>query len=299
MIIYIALSYRYGAVAMQGFRPHMQDNYSCSPSEKLKEEPFGFFAVFDGHGQYGEVVSQYCADNFMNCLVDRKKLRNAKTISPGDFVPALRKTFVKFDTQLKEAVSSYKPPQQQNRGGESSSSMDFLYSGTTSTIALVLKDSIIVGNVGDSRTILCRSGSVYFASTDHNPGDKVEDDRIIAAGGKVHTTPSKHKVIFDSEAYTNLAVSRTLGDFGFKKNSKIPTEDQIVCPVPDVTEIARDHRTDQFLLLCSDGVFKSMSSKDAVDFVVRQLQITEDLTKICRNLIEMAYYSVSKVSCCV
>ncbi len=76
-------------------------------------------------------------------------------------------------------------------------------------------------------------GSVYFASTDHNPGDKVEDDRIIAAGGKVHTTPSKHKVIIDSEAYTNLAVSR----------------------------------------------------------------ITEDLTKIWRNLIEMAYYSVSKVSC--
>ena len=194
---------------MQGFRSYMQDDFSCSPSESIKGEYLGFFAVFDGHGNYGHMVSKYCADNFLSCLLERKILRTARKISSGIFTPALTKTFLKFDSQLREAAMRHRP----SLPGEKN--INFIFSGTTGTTALVLKDSFVIANVGDSRTILCRNGSVYFSTTDHNPGIKVENDRITAAGGKLHTTPSKHTVIFDPEAYTNLAVSRTLGDFAF------------------------------------------------------------------------------------
>ncbi len=60
---------------MQGFRPHMQEDFSCVSERKLNGEPLGYFAVFDGHGHHGEVVSQYCADHFLGSLLERKTLR--------------------------------------------------------------------------------------------------------------------------------------------------------------------------------------------------------------------------------
>ncbi len=272
---------------MQGFRPHMQDDFSCLPAAKLREDSLGFFAVFDGHGQHGHVVSQYCAENFASSLLNRKSLRNSRTSSNEAFAIALRKTFLKFDAQLKEAVTVYKPlVPNENK-------ISFVFSGTTASMALVLKDSFVVANTGDSRTLLCRSSSLHFATKDHNPGNEIEDQRILSAGGKIHTTPSKHKVIMDPEAYTNLAVSRTLGDFGFKAIPKLPAEDQVVTPIPDINIIERDIRTDEFLLLASDGIFKALSNEDVIEFVRQKLSITDDLTRVCHELIEMAYFSVS------
>lgn len=276
---------------MQGFRPHMQDDFACSPSENIKGDPFGFFAVFDGHGHYGDIVSQHCAENFLNDFLNRKSLRTCKSSSSDLLTSALTKTFAKFDAQLKQAALSYTSPVP----GEDIK-INFVFSGTTATMAMVFNKHIVIANTGDSRTLMCSSGGVSFSTVDHNPGIDVEDKRIVAAGGKVHTTPSKHKVILDPEAYTNLAVSRTLGDYGFKKSPTLAVEDQIVSPIPDVTILTRDHSSDEFLILASDGVFKSMSSSEAVAFVHQRMMVTEDLPAICRDLIEMAYYSVSVYS---
>ena len=272
---------------MQGFRSHMQDDFACSPSESVKGDAFGYFAVFDGHGRHGHIVSQYCTENFLKELLNRKTVKSCRSLTTAILVPALKKTCIKFDEQLKEAARTYISPVAGEEG------ISFVFSGTTATMALVLDKHIVVANTGDSRTILCSRGGIRFSSVDHNPGDKVEDKRIIAAGGKVHTTPSKNKVILDPEAYTNLAVSRTLGDYGFKKSPTLPAEEQIVSPVPDVEVIAREFGTDEFLVLASDGIFKSMSSSDAVAFVQQRMLVTDDLASICRELIEMAYYSVS------
>ena len=269
----------------------MQDDFSCSPSESCKGMDFGYFAVFDGHGQYGDIVSKYCTEHFLNELLNRKSLKTGKSPTVDSLPPALKKTFVKFDAQLKEASRTHTPPPQE-KGGDGEK-ISFTFSGTTATMALVLDRHIVMVNTGDSRTILCSSGGIRSSTTDHNPGDKVEDKRIIEAGGKIHTTPSKNKVILDPEKYTNLAVSRTLGDYGFKKSPTLPPEQQIVSPMPDVEVIPRQLSSDEFLLLASDGIFKSMSSSEAVAFVQQRMMVTDDLVGICRELIEMAYYTVS------
>jgi len=275
---------------MQGFRAHMQDDFACSPSESLKGLDLGYFAVFDGHGQHGDIVSRYCTEHFLNELLNRKSLKAGKCPTVDIVPPALKKTFIKFDAQLKEASRVHAT---QVKGGDSDK-ISFVFSGTTATMALVFDRHIVVANTGDSRTILCSSGGIRFSTTDHNPGDEVEDKRITDAGGKIHTTPSKNKVIPDPEMYTNLAVSRTLGDYGFKKSPALPPEQQIVSPEPDVEVIPRQFSCDEFLLLASDGIFKSMSSSEAVAFVQQRMMVTDDLVKICRQLIEMAYYSVSR-----
>ena len=42
-----------------------------------------------------------------------------------------------------------------------------------------------------------------------------------------------------------------------------------------------------------DQLHFSCASLQVVQFVLRQLMITDDLTKICRNLIDTAYFAVS------
>jgi len=51
----------------------------------------------------------------------------------------------------------------------------------------------------------------------------------------------------------NLALSRALGDFEFKKNYSLGPEQQIITANPDIThhEIGED---DEFLVLACDGV---------------------------------------------
>lgn len=50
----------------------------------------------------------------------------------------------------------------------------------------------------------------------------------------------------------NLALSRAIGDFEFKKSADLPPEQQIVTAFPDVTihEIGED---DEFLVIACDG----------------------------------------------
>lgn len=50
----------------------------------------------------------------------------------------------------------------------------------------------------------------------------------------------------------NLALSRAIGDFEFKKSADLPPEQQIVTALPDVTthELGED---DEFLVIACDG----------------------------------------------
>lgn len=61
----------------------------------------------------------------------------------------------------------------------------------------------------------------------------------------------------------NLALSRAIGDFEFKKSADLPPEQQIVTAFPDVTihEIGED---DEFLVIACDGGL-GYSQKSLVD----------------------------------
>lgn len=52
----------------------------------------------------------------------------------------------------------------------------------------------------------------------------------------------------------NLALSRAIGDFEFKKSADLPPEQQIVTALPDVTthELGED---DEFLVIACDGMY--------------------------------------------
>lgn len=52
-------------------------------------------------------------------------------------------------------------------------------------MALLRGNELHVGNAGDSRCVLCRSGKAVDMSVDHKPEDDIERNRILKAGGQV------------------------------------------------------------------------------------------------------------------
>ena len=69
-----------------------------------------------------------------------------------------------------------------------------------------------------------------------------EKDRITAAGGFVDF----------GRVNGNLALSRAIGDFEFKKSADLPPEQQIVTSFPDV--VIHDFTDDdEFMVIACDG----------------------------------------------
>jgi hypothetical protein len=113
-------------------------------------------------------------------------------------------------------------------------------------------------NAGDSRSVLGVKGRAKPLSFDHKPQNEGislptsglplakifigEKARITAAGGFVDF----------GRVNGNLALSRAIGDFEFKKSADLSPEQQIVTAFPDVVthEVTND---DEFLVIACDG----------------------------------------------
>ncbi|KAF3208856.1 Protein phosphatase 2C 2, variant 2 [Orbilia oligospora] len=115
-------------------------------------------------------------------------------------------------------------------------------SGCTASTAIVTGDKIFVANAGDSRTVLGVKGRAKPLSFDHKPQNEGEKARITAAGGFVDF----------GRVNGNLALSRAIGDFEFKKSADLPPEQQIVTSFPDV--VIHDFTDDdEFMVIACDG----------------------------------------------
>ena len=247
---------RYGVSAMQGWRMEMEDAHICETNFKLKNH--GFFGVFDGHA--GPKVSQYCSqhllDNIMECAD-----KESKEITESVLKKAIRDGFLRLDEHLKKLP--------QWASGEDRS-------GTTAIVVMVSPEKIIWANCGDSRGLLCRNGKVVFSTQDHKPYNEAERARIEKAGGTVMM----------QRVNGSLAVSRALGDFDYKRSSDLKPTEQLVSPEPEITVQDRDPSSDEFLLLACDGIYDVMSNEEVVTYVSHHLKLTNDLSKICSDLID-------------
>ncbi|CAL4158031.1 unnamed protein product, partial [Meganyctiphanes norvegica] len=145
--------------------------------------------------------------------------------------------------------------------------------GTTAVCVLLRKGKLYCGNVGDSRSIASVAGCVEELSSDHKPSLASEQRRITAAGGWVEL----------NRVNGNLALSRALGDFVFKKNEQKGPEEQIVTALPEV-EI-RDYNEDwEFIILACDGIWDVMTNEEVIEFVRMRLGQGMEPEDICEDL---------------
>lgn len=261
---------RYGVSAMQGWRMEMEDAHVCETNFALKD--YSFFGVFDGHA--GPKVSQYCSLHLLESIMESIDVNKGKEVTEAEVRKAIRDGFLHLDEKLK------KEPQWAS--GEDRS-------GTTAIVVMVSPQKIIWGNCGDSRGLLCREGKVVFSTQDHKPYNQRERERIEKAGGTVMM----------QRVNGSLAVSRALGDFDYKRANELKATEQLVSPEPEITVQDRDPSSDEFLLLACDGIFDVMSNEEVVAYVTRHLKLTDDLSKICSDLIDTCLNKVPILSTCL
>jgi len=105
------------------------------------------------------------------------------------------------------------------------------------------------------------------------PNDAQESKRIMASGGWVEF----------NRVNGNLALSRALGDFIYKKNLLKTPEEQIVTAYPDV-EVLDITEDLEFVLLACDGIWDVMSNFEVCQFVHKRIRDGMEPELICEEL---------------
>ncbi|KAL5963774.1 putative protein phosphatase 2C [Taenia solium] len=271
------------ASSMQGWRVRMEDAYACflnlSTSDPLSP-PTAYFAVFDGHG--GTKISEYAATNL------HVKIMAEPAYAKGDLVEAMRLGVLRLDAEMQVKFtghlshSSTKRVPSDSPEIEVEGKLSFFppgngvdVGGSTCIVLMLRGNHAYCANCGDSRAVLSRQGVAEALSTDHKPTMASEWSRIVAAGGWVAA----------NRVNGNLALSRALGDFVYKRNSTLSAEEQIVSAEPDVTQCELNvTETDEFIVLGCDGIWDVMTNQEVISFVRSRLADGRSLDLICEEL---------------
>ncbi|CAN6227290.1 unnamed protein product [Urochloa humidicola] len=258
----------FGFLSTQGRLPHMEDTVSLRPGFHtwIDGSPMHFFAVFDGHG--GTHVSELCRDRMHEFLAEelvgeaasflvRRELATAGGVVGMSSAAtwseqweeelawraALSRAFGRIDAMaaIPCACGRFaRPPCKCPR------SLLTGYVGSTAVVAVLVRDSIVVANCGDSRAVLCRGPAGTPAvplSYDHKPNRQDELARIHAVGGQV----------MYNRVRGVLTMTRALGDG--KLRPEVIAEPEI-----NITHRMAD---DQCLILASDGMWDVISNETA------------------------------------
>ena len=207
--------------------------------------------VFDGHGPFGHEIS-----NFVHALLP-KLITSSESLLESQPCEVIRSAFEKAHEHL--LVHCEHPD----------TAYDCLISGSTASIAVFRKRKMIIAHVGDSRVVLGRrSGEAITAvamTQDHKPTLPEEKARIEQRGGEVKQLPYDipFRVFIKDKDYPGLSMSRAIGD--------AVAHDLGVTSHPDVLEIELTD-DDEFLVLCSDGVWEFISSEEAVELVSKYVK---------------------------
>ncbi|XP_047270219.1 probable protein phosphatase 2C 51 isoform X2 [Capsicum annuum] len=274
----------------QGRRKYQEDRIRCYPhvtvpvlgEDGLNEASMGVAAVFDGHGgkEASEMASQRILDylllhvifnTYKNLFSHSKEHEEAGPYglkfkvddesTHGILEKALLRTIQDIDSEFsQEALKN-----------------DYV-SGSTAIVVLWMNGKILVGNLGDSKALVC-SRKAHFdqdnedfvtrlqaeeLTNDHHPDRDDEKARIHAAGGVVLTVgvPRVNGI---------LAVSRSIGDIRLKRYGVIAE--------PEVTGWRRLSNEDWYVVIGSDGIFERLSPQDVCD-ILRGKHAVENKTSI-------------------
>ncbi len=160
---------KYCYVSQRGYYPNAmgkanQDSYLVGESI-LGDKSCNIYGIFDGHGEYGDFCSYFCAESFTGNLVkELDDLGGVKALDGPKMEAIYTKAYVKTNSTMNK------------------SNIDDTLSGTTGVTILQRGDKLLIGNVGDSRAIIASSvdGKLKYSplSNDQTPYRKDERERL-------------------------------------------------------------------------------------------------------------------------
>jgi len=228
-----------------------------------KAKEWTFFGIFDGHG--GGIASDFCRDNMHNVL-DSFLCAHKEN---EDMKQTMLNAYAQGDKEFAKA----KTPVMVN-GTEVSD-----YIGCTACTVLINThtDDLIVANLGDTRTTLCRAGKAIQLSIDHSADDPEETKRIEKSG---HTLKS-------GRIDGIINVSRAIGDLAFKQKPNLSIAEQAISCVPEVN-VTKLHKDDEYIVIATDGLWTILDNDETVNWVNEKLQAGADRKTIAKDLVNYA-----------
>jgi protein phosphatase 1L len=255
----------FGTSVCMGKRKTMEDEYFI---ERLDND-VKFCAVLDGHT--GDGAAKY----FKDILPKKFRERFISDASDDEISDLITKIFLETDEEWVKIQLTADPWK-----------LFACESGTTFTGVVIVKNRLITINLGDSRTVISKSGRIISETTDHKTLDMRERDLAVQRGGTIKYVRCNPVYIGGYGSY--LAVTRSLGDVRLKVKESDYTyagKDSIISPVPDVV-IHDMNYTDgiTYVILGSDGIFDVISSGSVAAFVHEN--DSKDLNEIAKNLVD-------------
>lgn len=254
--------FRCGSNCVNGYRDAMEDAHLV-----YLQPTWGFFGVFDGH--INDQCSSYLESAWGKAL-DVEREKNGIPMSDD----RMKEIALQIDAEWLES----------GRDG-----------GSTGTFFLAIKEGnnvhLQVGNVGDSRVVASINGECCPLTEDHKPGIPEEHHRIERCGGRVE----------NNRVDGSLAVSRAFGDHEYKKNASGAQEQKVIA-LPDVKHANVTFNSQDFVVLCCDGVFEgTFSNEEVIAFVQEKLKTSNDLPEIAGLVCQEAIIRGSRdnISCVI
>ena len=246
-----------------GVKKLNQDNYFIY-KKFLQNDNFIYMGICDGHGIFGQNVSDFLVENLPNNLNQKflsQNIYSLKSENIYDLSTIFEQTFIETNKQLNE-----------------NERIDCSLSGSTCVSLIYTPERLICINVGDSRCILGKFVESEWLpmnlSRDHKPGDPDEKLRIEKRGGVVEAFKDvvggyigPERVWVKGEDSPGLAMSRSFGDEVAHKVGVIVNPE-----IFDYHLLSED----KFVVIASDGIWEFMSSDEVVN-VVKDFYLKDDI----------------------
>ncbi|KAG0625873.1 hypothetical protein M758_2G085700 [Ceratodon purpureus] len=275
-----------GQFVVQGLREEMEDEIVV---EADGPNGFSFAAIFDGHA--GGYSAKFLRDElYKECLAALEGGTLLESDNLHEAEEALSRAFLETDKRLVSRL-------------ETRDLVEEAESGSTGTVLFARSDRLVLAYVGDSRAVLSRNGKAQDLTADHRPfgRDKksfLEIKRIQEAGGWVS----------HGRVCGMLSVSRAFGDIPFKTRKQQMLDRGVadrswpksfanmrsrnlngewLTATPDTSSMLVEEEV-EFIILASDGLWDSLKSGEAVDFVRKQLNEHGNVQRACEEIAQEA-----------
>ena len=225
--------------SLTGVKQKNLDSFFLKKNFLDKEENF-LIGICDGHGIYGDLISQYISQNLSLFI---------KNISKENLI----KSFIDINNSLIYNTN-----------------IDCSLSGTTCTSLIISLDKIICINIGNTRAILARYENGCYNSTNLNRDHKLteldEIKRIIKKGGIIKQSYDKikkeyigpEKIWLKNSDIPGLNISRSFGD-------NIAHTIGVI-NIPDIN-IYEYNGNEKFIVIASDSIWQYIDSDECVEII--------------------------------
>ena len=252
-----------GVAHCTGRRESMDDAVLCTRfmvQTQTSEVEIKLTGVFDGHGNGGDIASDFARNNLINHLKNRLEDGNPESLTDLQIFNALKLAFV-------DTGNSFIPPE-----GKAEC-------GTTANVVLQVGDNLWTANVGDSRAVLLDpEGRVMQLSEDAKPTDDHYKKAIEKRGGYVD---ERGKVNGRARVAGDLG-----GHFAYGAMSARPRITKVKLPP--------EGREGYKLVQGCDGLFDVANSDVVGGFVHQSVARQASNAGVAGQLAELAYKADSQ-----